>query len=110
MQKTSMKSWPNLLQLTKHAEERLTERDLWPVLGQIAQIAHHPSAPRFRDLSSDGRPVERVEIDGLCVVVARPTKGPGLTLLTVHSGKETGPRARARIKSISQKLSVRGAA
>lgn len=110
MQKTSMKSRPNHLQLTNHAKERLTERDLWPVLGQIARIAHHPSVPRFRDLSSDGRPVERVEIDGICVVVARPAKGPGLTLLTVHSGTETGPRARARIKSISEKLPVGGAA
>jgi len=100
----------NSLLLTQHARQRLSDRDLWPVLGQIANIAHHPSAPRFRDLSADGRPVERVEMDGICVIVARPTKGPGLTLLTVHAGSETGPRARARFIAISRNLNGKNAA
>ena len=110
MTKTVAKSRQNHLQLTQHAKQRLTQRELWPVLGQIAQIAYHPSAPRFRDLSSDGRPVERIEIDGFCLVVARQTKGSGLTLLTVHSGSELGPRARARITTISRNLKVKSAA
>lgn len=110
MTKTLLKSRQNHLQLTQHAKERLTQRDLWPVLGQIAQIAHHPSTPRFQDVSSDGRPVERIEIDGICLVVARQTKGPKLTLLTVHSGSEVGPRARARIITISRNLKVKSAA
>ena len=110
MTKTTVKPRQNYLQLTQHAKQRLTQRELWPVLGQIAQIAYHPSAPRFRDLSSDGRPVERIEIDGFCLVVARKTKGSGLTLLTVHSGSEVGPRARARITTISRNLKVKSAA
>jgi len=110
MTKNPSKSKRNHLYLTEHAKQRLTERDLWPVLGQIAKIAHHPSAPRFRDLSSDGRPVERVEIDGICLVVARQTKGKHLTLLTVHSGSEVGARARARITTVSKNLKATSAA
>ena len=110
MTKTVPTSRRNSLVLTHHAKQRLSDRGLWPVLGQIANIAHHPSAPRFRDLSADGRPVERVEVDGICLIVARPTKGPGLTLLTVHAGSEYGPRARARIIAISRNLNGKNAA
>lgn len=98
------------LQLTQHARQRLTERDLWPVLGQIVNIAHHPCAPRFRDLSSDGRPVERVEIGGVCMILARPNKGSSLTLLTVHAGSEVGPQARARITTVARNLKGKRAA
>ena len=110
MTKNQPKSKKKRLYLTEHAKQRLTERDLWPVLGQIAKIAHHPSAPRFRDLSSDGRPVERVEIDGICLVVARQNKGKHLTLLTVHSGSEVGARARARITTVYQNLKAKSVA
>jgi hypothetical protein len=110
MAKSRSKTKRMPLQLTRHAKQRMTERDLWPVLGQIVNIAHHPSVPRFRDLSSDGRPVERVEIDGVCLVLARPSNKSGLTLLTVHSGSEVGAQARARINTISRNLNKRTAA
>lgn len=110
MANTPPKSRRNSLLLTHHARQRLTDRGLWPVLGQIANIAHHPSVPRFRDLSADGRPVERVEMDGVCLIIARPTKGPALTLLTVHAGSEDGPRARARIIAISRNLNGKNVA
>ena len=110
MAKTLTKSRRNSLHLTQHAKQRLSDRGLWPVLGQIANIAHHPCAPRFRDLSSDGRPVERVEMDGVCLIIARPAKGASLTLLTVHAGSEDGPRARARIIAISRNLNGKKAA
>ena len=92
------------LKLTAHARQRLTERDLWPSLGHIARIAYHPGVPRYRGLSASSRPVESIEIDGVCIVVAGDPEQGVLTLLTVHSGNETGARARVRIASISQDL------
>lgn len=104
MSKTYIKSTKNYLHLTKHAKQRLSDRDLWPALPQIAAIAHDPNSPRFYDLSTDGRRVERIEIDGICIILARKNNQTGLILLTVHSGQETGSRACARISSVSRSL------
>lgn len=104
MNKTSSKPHKNHLTLTGHARQRLSERGLWPALGHIARIAHHPASPRYADRSYDGRPVERIEMDGVCVIVARDSRRKGLTLLTVHSGDECGARACQRIASISHGL------
>jgi len=94
----------NHLTITRHARERLTERELWPALGHIARIAHHSASPRYRDRSADGKPVERIEADGFVIIVARGAKNNKLTLLTVHSGHETGARACQRIASYSRCL------
>jgi len=93
----------NHLQLTTHARQRLSERGLWPALRHIARIAHHHPS-RYADRSNDGRTVERIEVDGVCIIVARDTRRKDLTLLTVHSGDEYGPRACARITLISRGL------
>jgi hypothetical protein len=90
--------------LSQHARERLSSRSLWPALGHIARIAHHTASPRYRDRSGNGRPVERIEADGFVIVVVRSNKDNKLTLLTVHSGEETGARACARIVSYSRCL------
>ena len=97
----------NHLVLTHHARERLTSRELWPALGHIARIAHHDASPRFRDRSSDGRPVERIEFDGFVIIVARDQSGKRLILLTVHSGNEIGARACERIATYSRNLPTR---
>jgi hypothetical protein len=89
--------------LTLHARQRLSERGLWPALKHIARIAHHPASPRYADRSYSGRPVERIEKDGVCLIVARDSQRR-LTLLTVHSGNETGSRACQRIASIARGL------
>jgi hypothetical protein len=102
MAKKHSKPRKNHLTLTKHARQRLSERGLWPALGHIARIAHHPASPRFTDWSNAGRPVERIEVDGVCIIVARHQRN--LTLLTIHSGDERGARACLRIAAISQKL------
>jgi hypothetical protein len=106
MQKTSSnRPRQNNLILTQHARERLGSRGLWPALGHIARIAHHDLSPRYRDLSNDGRPVERIEADGFVIVVAHDPNGERLTLLTVHSADEIGARACTRIISYSRSLS-----
>jgi hypothetical protein len=104
MTKNHGKPRKNHLALTRHARQRLSERGLWPALGHIARIAHHPASPRYADRSSSGRPVERIELDGVCVIVARDSRRRELTLLTVHSGNEIGARACQRIASLSQGL------
>ena len=105
MQKTSStRPRQNHLALTQHARQRLSSRGLWPALGHIARIAYHESGSRYRDLSSDGRPVERIEADGFVIIVARDRNGKRLTLVTVHSGDEVGPRACARIATYSRNL------
>jgi len=103
MTKNHSKPRKNNLILTGHARQRLSERGLWPALGHIARIAHHHPS-RYADRSYDGRPVERIEVDGVCIIVARDARQKGLTLLTVHSGDECGSRACARITSISHGL------
>lgn len=107
MTKKHSKPCKNRLYLTGHARQRLSERGLWPALGHIAQIAHHPASLRYADRSYDGRPVERIEVDGVCVIVAGDAGQNGLTLLTVHSGEECGARACQRIASISRELGRR---
>jgi len=94
----------NHLNLTHHARIRLSERGLWPALGHIARIAYHPGAPRFADLSADGRRVERIEVDGICIIVARQHRARHLTLLTVHSGSDNGAFACNRIATVSRNL------
>lgn len=103
MTKNRSKPRTNNLILTAHVRQRLSERGLWPALGHIARIAHHHPS-RYADRSYDGQPVERIEVDGVCIIVARDTRQKDLTLLTVHSGDEYGSRACARITSISRGL------
>jgi hypothetical protein len=104
MNKTAAKHYKHHLTLTGHARQRLSERGLWPALGDIARIAHHPASPRYADRSEDGRSVERIEVDGVCIIVARDARRKGMTLLTVHSRDECGARACQRIASISRGL------
>jgi hypothetical protein len=95
----------NQLAFTAHARQRLTQRGLWPVLGHIAHIAHSRDVSRVLEQSNSGGPVERVEVDGLVIILSRHTRNSPRTLVTVFlSGDESGSIACARIRAISQRI------
>ena len=104
MEKTLQKQRSNRLNLTRHARERLTSRQLWPALRDISKICYDQNAPRYFDRSTSGRPVQRIEADGVLIVVGGDPGGQELTLVTVHSGSEFGARACARIAQIYRNL------
>ena len=104
MKKNQPEQRKNHLNLTKHARARLTERGLWPALPDISKICYDQNAPRYFDRSTSGRPVQRIEADGVLIVVGGDPGGQELTLVTVHSGSEFGARACARIAQIYRNL------
>jgi len=110
MEKTLQKQRSNRLNLTRHARERLTSRQLWPALRDISKICYDQNAPRYFDRSTSGRPVQRIEVDGVVLIIAGDPGRQVLTLVTVHSGSESGARACARIAQISQNLGKKVAA
>jgi len=87
---------------TLHAKKRLSERGLWPVLGDIVAIAYNPTVPRFTERSATGGYVDRIEIDGVCMILSHEFGDRPLKLITVVSGDEVGPRACARIHLIAK--------
>jgi len=88
---------------TLHSKKRLSERGLWSVLDDIATIAYSPTVPRFADRSDSGRAVDRIEIDGICLILSQELGHRPLTLISLYSaGNEVGPPACARIRLIAK--------
>ena len=104
MEKTLPKQRSNRLNLTRHARERLTERQLWPALPDIAKICLNQNVARYSDISATGRQVQRIEADGVVFIIGGSLGKSALTLLTVYSGSEFGSKACARIAQIARNL------
>ena len=111
MARASTRPKRNNLRLPRHARQRMSERGLWPVLGHIAFIAHSRHVPRIVEQSASGQKAERLELDGVVIVVSQPLPDGSRYLITAFCAHdECGPAACARIRSVSSKIAKSRAA